>query len=80
MSVAEKNPLPDISETRERRVILLLCLLAAVHVFIFSATFPFFNVVDEQVHLDLAVRYSQGNLPRSLTPPCDEAQRNQCGW
>jgi hypothetical protein len=75
VSVAEKNPLPDISETRERRVILLLCLLAAVHVFIFSATFPFFNVVDEQVHLDLAVRYSQGNLPRSLTPPCDEALR-----
>ena len=48
---------------------LLLGLLAAVHVFIFSATFPFFNVVDEQDHLDLVVRYSEGDLPRTLTPP-----------
>jgi hypothetical protein len=44
-------------------------LLAAVHVFIFSATFPFFNVVDEQDHLDLVVRYSEGDIPRTLTPP-----------
>ena len=73
MSVAENHPSPDIPETRERRIVLLLCLLAAVHVFIFSATFPFFNVVDEQVHFDLAVRYSQANLPRSLAPPCAEA-------
>ena len=58
------------AEARERKIVLLLCLLAAVHVFIFSAAFPFFNIVDEQVHFDLAVRYSQGNLPRSLTPPC----------
>ena len=57
----------------ERKIILLLCLLAAAHVFVFSAAFPFFNVVDEQVHFDLAVRYSQGDLPRSLTPPCAEA-------
>jgi len=73
VSVAENHPSPDIPETRERRIVLLLCLLAAVHVFIFSATFPFFNVVDEQVHFDLAVRYSQANLPRSLAPPCAEA-------
>jgi hypothetical protein len=73
VSVAENHPSPVIPETRERRVILLLCLLAAVHVFIFSATFPFFNVVDEQIHFDLAVRYSQGDIPRSLTPPSAEA-------
>ena len=60
-------------EKRERHLILFLGLLAAVHVFIFSATFPFFSVVDEQVHFDLAVRYSQGHLPRTLTPPSDEA-------
>lgn len=57
----------------ERKIVLLLCLLGAVHVFIFSAAFPFFNVVDEQVHFDLVVRYSQGRIPRSLTPPCQEA-------
>ena len=61
------------SGKRERRVVFFLCLLAAAHVFVFSAAFPFFNVVDEQVHFDLAVRYSQGDLPRSLTPPCAEA-------
>ena len=58
--------------TRERKVIFCLCLLAAAHVLVFSAAFPFFNVVDEQVHLDLAVRYSQGDIPRSLAPPCAE--------
>ncbi|HEX4351231.1 MAG TPA: DUF2142 domain-containing protein [Verrucomicrobiae bacterium] len=57
----------------ERIVVLIICLLGAVHVFVFSAAFPFFSVVDEQVHLDLAVRYSQGDIPRSLTPVCAEA-------
>lgn len=57
----------------ERITVLLLCLLAAVHVFVFSAAFPFFSVVDEQVHFDLVVRYSSGDIPRSLTPPCAEA-------
>jgi len=67
------EPANNSAAARERKIILLLCLLAAVHVFIFSAAFPFFNVVDEQVHFDLAVRYSQGDLPRSLTPPGAEA-------
>jgi hypothetical protein len=57
----------------ERLAVLLLCLVGAAHVFIFSAAFPFFSVVDEQVHFDLVVRYSHGDLPRSLTPPCAEA-------
>jgi hypothetical protein len=56
-----------------RRLILLLCGIAGLHVFVFSAAFPFFDVVDEQVHLDLVVRYSQGDIPRSLTPPDAEA-------
>jgi hypothetical protein len=63
---APTNPASDI---RERKIILALCLLAAAHVFIFSAAFPFFNVVDEQMHLDLVVRYSQADIPRALTPP-----------
>ncbi len=40
---------------------------------IFSAAFPFFSVVDEQVHFDLVVRYSQGDIPRALAPPCADA-------
>jgi hypothetical protein len=52
-------------ESNERKVVLLLALLAAVHVFIFSAAFPFFNNVDEQIHFDLTVKYSQTHVPRA---------------
>jgi hypothetical protein len=68
------EPANNPAASRERKIVLLLCLLAAVHVFIFSAAFPFFNNVDEQAHIDLVVRYSQGNLPRALSPLCAEAQ------
>ena len=60
-------------EARERKIILLLCLLAALHVFVFSAAFPFFSIVDEQMHFDLVVNYSQGRVPRQLAPLNDEA-------
>jgi hypothetical protein len=63
----------ESSPNHEQKIVLLFCLLAALHVFIFSAAFPFFNSVDEQVHFDLAVRYSHGDIPRSLAPPCTEA-------
>ena len=53
-------------ESYERRFILLLSVLAAVHVFIFSAAFPFFNNVDEPMHFDLVVKYSHGDVPRKL--------------
>jgi hypothetical protein len=52
-------------EWAERKIILLLCVLAAVHVFIFSAAFPFFNNVDEAMHFDLVLKYSQGHVPQS---------------
>lgn len=45
---------------------MCLCVLAALHVFIFSAAFPFFNNVDEQAHFDLAVKYSHGEWPRQF--------------
>jgi hypothetical protein len=62
-----------ISKSCGRKMIFPLCLLAAVHVFIFSAAFPFFNNVDEQIHFDLAVKYSQGRLPRASEPVSDDA-------
>src|ERR1035441_3007586 len=65
------------SESQERRIVWLLCLLAAVHVFVFSAAAPFFNNVDEQIHLDLAVKYSQGHLPRSLEPVSTEVRSEE---
>ncbi len=64
---AAKSPAAN-SGLLERKIILLLCCLAAVHVFIFSAAFPPINNVDEQAHLDLAVKYSHGHLPRGLEP------------
>jgi hypothetical protein len=50
--------------SNESKIVWLICLAAALHVFIFSATFPFFNVVDEAEHFDLVVKYSQGDIPR----------------
>jgi Predicted membrane protein (DUF2142) len=73
VNVAANNPPASFSETRMRKIIFLLCLLAAVHVFILSAAFPFFNNVDEQIHFDLAVKYSQGHIPRALEPVSDNA-------
>ncbi len=68
MNEAGKPIQPD-----ERKIVLLLCLLAAIHVFVFSAAFPFFNNVDEQAHVDLVVRYARLDLPRAIGPPCPEA-------
>src|ERR1017187_7057525 len=72
VNAADSNPPATFSESQERRIVWLLCLLAAVHVFVFSAAAPFFNNVDEQIHFDLAVKYSQGHLPRSLEPVSTE--------
>lgn len=47
-------------------IVLLLCALAAIHVFVFSTAFPFFNDVDEPGHFDLVVRYSHGQIPRGM--------------
>jgi len=73
VNAADTNPPAPISASRERSLVWLLCLLAAIHVFVFSATFPFFNNVDEQIHFDLAVKYAQGHLPHSLDPISAEA-------
>ena len=66
-----------VTSQNERMLVLLLCLLGAVHVLLFAAAFPFFSVVDEQVHFDLAVRYSHGEIPRKLTDRRDKFGRVQ---
>ena len=73
MNTADSNPPAAISEPSERKIVLLLGLFAAIHVFIFSAAFPLINIVDEQVHFDLAVKYSHGDVPRALEPPSNES-------
>ncbi len=50
----------------EQKLILLLCVIAAVRVLAFSAAFPFFNNVDEQAHADLVMKYARGQVPRDL--------------
>src|SRR4029450_13822941 len=56
-----------------REFIVLLCAIAALRVFTFSAAFPFFNNVDEQAHLDLVMKYARGELPRDLGHYSSEA-------
>ncbi len=57
----------------EKKIVLLLCVAAAIHVFIFSAAFPFFNNVDEPAHFDLVVSYSHGHVPLGLEHTSKEA-------
>ncbi len=72
MAQAEISPV-ILSASKERGIICLLCLVGAVHAFIFSAALPFFSIVDEPAHFDLVVRYSHGDIPRSIDPTCEEA-------
>jgi hypothetical protein len=50
----------------ETRIVVLLCALAALRVFLFSAAFPFFNNVDEQSHYDLVRKYARGHVPAGM--------------
>lgn len=61
----------------ERTRVAGLCLLAALHVFLYSAAFPCFNNVDEAQHFDTVVRYSHGDIPRRLETHSDEAMQYQ---
>jgi hypothetical protein len=67
----EPSRAAEPGESNERKVIWLLCILAAFHVLVFSAAFPFFNNVDEGIHFDLALKYSQGHFPegREMVSP-----------
>ena len=65
----------EFLKSRERWIICLLGLLAAMHVFIFSAAFPFFNITDEDMHFDLVVKYSHGHIPVGLETVSSESAR-----
>lgn len=75
-----KPAAPDSSgataDARQRGWALLLCVAAAVRVFIYSAGFPMFSNIDEPRHFDLVVKYSHGEVPRSLNDVCPEAARD----
>jgi hypothetical protein len=75
LNAPNSKPPAAISEPRERKIVLLLCCAAAVHVFIFSCVFPFFNNVDEQFQYDLVVKYSHGHIPSGLEKMSEESAR-----
>jgi len=68
MAQTEMTSPPAFSESAERKIIFLLCIFAAIHVFIFSAAFPLMNNVDEYAHIDVALKYAHGHVPRGLAP------------
>ena len=49
-----------------RLLILLLCFIAIIRVLVFSAAFPFFSNIDEDLHFDLVLQYSHAQLPHSF--------------
>jgi Predicted membrane protein (DUF2142) len=73
-SRVEIAPSP-LQKLNERRIVVALCLLAAIRVFVYSAAFPFFDNVDEQSHFDLVMKYSHGLIPRGLEPMSLESRR-----
>lgn len=56
---------------KERLIIFIICIVAAIRVFLFTAAFPFFNNVDEQTHFDLVYKYSKGHLPAAALEKFD---------
>ncbi len=64
--------LKSLGSWNERLLILLLCIVAGLRVFVYSAGFPFFSNIDEDLHFDLVTQYSKGQPPRSFAPLQDE--------
>jgi hypothetical protein len=60
----------------ERFLILLLCLVAALRIFVFSAAFPFLSNIDEDLHFDLIMQYSHAQVPRSF----DHLKEETLNW
>jgi hypothetical protein len=61
---------------RDKWIVVLLCALAALRVFLFSAGFPFFNNVDEQSHFDLVHKYARGHVPAGYEHMDPDAARD----
>lgn len=54
------------SNKNDRWIIAIICLVAGLRVFFYAAAFPFFANMDEQAHLDLVIKYSNGHVPHSI--------------
>jgi Predicted membrane protein (DUF2142) len=60
------NPELLNKDTNYSLPIISFCVIAAIRVFLYSISFPFFSNVDEQWHFDLVLKYSEGHFPKSL--------------
>ena len=58
--------LNNFIDRHRRSVIALLCLIAAVRVFLSAAAIPFFNTVDELYHFDVVSKYAAGEPPQGV--------------
>jgi hypothetical protein len=74
MAADPLTPLNMLGSVRAKQQLLILLFsgVAAVRVFIFSAAFPFFSNIDEDLHFDLITQYSHANVPRSFDQLKDE--------
>jgi hypothetical protein len=61
---SQNTLIPFFARTKEVWLICFLSGLAAFHVLIFSAAFPFFANTDEHYHFDLVVKYSHLQVPK----------------
>src|SRR5215212_4769514 len=70
------DKLKSFLAVNERVLILLFCIAAALRVFIFSAAFPFFSNIDEDLHFDLITQYSHAQIPRTF----DRLKEETLNW
>lgn len=56
-------PLDAWIRKRERLLVVVLCLLAGLRVWVFTAAFPFFSNIDESDHFDVITKYARGQIP-----------------
>ena len=52
--------------SKDNYLILLLCALAGLRIFFYSAALPVFNNVDEAAHFDLIYKYASGHIPGKI--------------
>jgi hypothetical protein len=69
----ETNTPAQPSRWKECRLIWLLCGVAALRVFVYSAAFPFFNNVDEVSHFDMVIKYSRLPMPTGMAHYSEES-------
>jgi len=72
LTIVNGSPRNDLGSL-EVKIVCLLSVLTALHVFVFTAAFPFFNSVDEQFHFDLWLANSHADIPRGLERVSPEA-------